>query len=87
MPLADDFAAAQVTVKQLTKKPANDELLELYALYKQATVGDASGKRPDALDFVARAKFDAWTKRKGTSADDAMSTYVTLVGKLVGKYR
>jgi acyl-CoA-binding protein len=87
MALADDFAAAQVAVKQLTKSPATDELLDLYALYNQATAGDVQGKRPEVLDFKGRAKFDAWTKRKGTGKDAAMTAYVALVAKLAGKYR
>ena len=86
MALADDFSAAQVRVKQLTRTPASDELLELYALYKQATAGDASGDRPGMLDFKGRAKFDAWSARKGVSKDSAMESYVGLVGKLVSKY-
>jgi carboxylesterase len=86
MALADDFAAAQVRVKQLSKTPASDELLSLYAYFKQSTVGDATGERPGMLDFKGRAKFDAWTARKGESKDTAMAAYVALVGKLVGKY-
>ncbi len=86
MALADDFSAAQSRVKQLSKTPASDELLELYALYKQATSGDAQGDRPGMLDFKGRAKFDAWTARKGTSGDAAMNAYVALVAKLVAKY-
>ena len=86
MPLADDFSAAQVRVKQLSKTPASDELLELYAYFKQATSGDAAGERPGMLDFKGRAKFDAWHARKGLSAESAMSSYVALVGKLVAKY-
>jgi carboxylesterase len=82
MPLADDFEAAQVRVKQLSKAPATDELLELYALYKQATLGDVSGKRPEALDFKGRAKYDAWAARKTMSRDQAMTAYVALVEKL-----
>jgi acyl-CoA-binding protein len=87
MALADDFAAAQTAVKQLTKSPSTDELLDLYSLYKQATVGDVQGKRPEVLDFKGRAKFDAWTKRKGMGKDDAMTAYVALVAKLTGKHR
>jgi len=63
MALSDDFAAAQVRVKQLSKTPDAAELLELYALFKQATVGDATGDRPGMLDFKGRAKFDAWASR------------------------
>jgi acyl-CoA-binding protein len=86
MALADDFAQAQTRVKQLSKTPSNDELLELYALYKQGTVGDVEGSRPGMLDFKGRAKYDAWAARRGTSKDSAMSAYVALVAKLAGKY-
>ncbi|HVJ20557.1 MAG TPA: acyl-CoA-binding protein [Polyangiaceae bacterium] len=87
MALADDFTAAQTRVKQLPKTPAADELLELYALYKQASSGDVKGERPGMLDFKGRAKFDAWAAKKGVSADSAMKSYVELVSKLEAKYR
>lgn len=86
MPLADDFSAAQARVKELSKTPSSDELLELYAYFKQATVGDVSGDRPGMLDFKGRAKFDAWSARKGLAKDGAMTAYVNLVSKLVAKY-
>lgn len=86
MALVDDFSAAQTRVKQLSRTPASDELLELYALYKQGTSGDVSGERPGMLDFKGRAKFDAWAARKGISAEQAMTAYVTLVDKLAAKY-
>jgi acyl-CoA-binding protein len=85
MSIEEDFRAAQTRVKQLSKTPAPAQLLELYALYKQASVGDAEGKRPGALDFKGRAKFDAWTARRGTSKVDAMTAYVALVTRLVGE--
>jgi diazepam-binding inhibitor (GABA receptor modulating acyl-CoA-binding protein) len=80
------FEAAQVRVKQLPRAPATDELLELYSLYKQATLGDVAGKRPEPLDFKARAKYDAWATRKSMRRDDAMAAYVALVAKLTQKY-
>jgi diazepam-binding inhibitor (GABA receptor modulator, acyl-CoA-binding protein) len=86
MSISDDFAAAQVRVKQLPRLPATDELLELYSLYKQAKLGDVQGKRPEALDFKARAKYDAWAARKATSRKDAMTAYVDLVAKLMRRY-
>lgn len=86
MALNDDFSAAQTRVKQLSKTPAADELLELYALYKQATGGDVQGERPGMLDFKGRAKFDAWSGRRGVSKDAAMQSYVQLVEKLAAKY-
>ena len=86
MALAEDFSAAQTRVKQLSRTPASDELLELYAYYKQATSGDASGERPGMLDFKGRAKFDAWSTRKGLGKEQAMAAYVSFVEKLVSKY-
>jgi diazepam-binding inhibitor (GABA receptor modulating acyl-CoA-binding protein) len=86
MALADEFETAQVTVKKLRSTPSNDELLELYSLYKQATQGDVSGSRPGMLDFKGRAKYDAWAGRRGMDKDGAMRAYVALVARLTGKY-
>lgn len=86
MALSDDFAAAQLRVKQLPRTPEAGELLELYALFKQASVGDVQGERPGMLDFKGRAKFDAWSGKRGVTRDAAMQSYVELVGKLAGKY-
>ena len=82
MPEQDAFAEAQKRVKALSKRPSNDQLLQLYGLYKQATAGDATGSRPGMLDLVGRAKWDAWAARKGTSRDEAKRGYVSLVDEL-----
>ena len=63
-------------------QPSNEMKLEFYALYKQATEGDVSGKRPGMMDFVARAKYDAWAKLEGTSNDDAMQQYIDKLNAL-----
>ncbi len=76
------FDAAVRDVRSLPNEPGTAELLELYALYKQATVGDVSGARPGAFDVRARAKHDAWAKAKGLSTEDAMARYVALVARL-----
>jgi len=83
MALKEDFEASQAKVKTMASTPSNEYLLELYALYKQATAGDVDGKRPGMMDFKGRAKYDAWSERKGISKDDAMTKYVALVEKLV----
>ncbi|HQY63631.1 MAG: acyl-CoA-binding protein [Myxococcales bacterium] len=83
MDLAASFQDAQARVKTLTQAPSNDQLLELYALYKQASAGDVTGSRPGMMDFKGRAKFDAWAAKKGTSKDSAMTAYVALVDRLV----
>ena len=79
------FDRAVVQSKQLPERPDNATLLAIYSLYKQATEGDVTGSRPGMLDPKGRAKFDAWTARKGTSAADARKAYVALVAELVQK--
>jgi diazepam-binding inhibitor (GABA receptor modulator, acyl-CoA-binding protein) len=76
------FEAAVAASKQLPEKPDNMTLLQLYALYKQASEGDVEGKRPGFTDMVGRAKFDAWAEKKGTSSEAAMQAYVDLIESL-----
>jgi len=58
---------------------SNEQKLQMYALYKQATEGDVSGKKPGMMDFVGRAKYTAWEDLKGQSSDDAMQKYINEV--------
>ncbi len=84
MSLQAQFDQAQLDSKELTERPDNMTLLNMYALFKQATEGDVEGKRPGFSDMKGRAKFDAWAEKKGMSADDAMQQYVDLVNELKG---
>ncbi len=85
--LQEEFENAASRSKEFTKRPSNEELLELYALFKQATEGDVSGERPGGFDFKAIAKFDAWEELKGKPKDQAMRQYIDLVDKLQQEYR
>lgn len=76
------FEQAVTDSKQLSEKPDNPTLLKLYALFKQATQGDAEGERPGATDFVGRAKWDAWHELAGTSPARAQQDYIDLVESL-----
>jgi acyl-CoA-binding protein len=78
------FEQAVAESKRLDERPDNATLLKMYALYKQATDGDVDGKRPGFTDMVGRAKWDAWNEIKGTSSDDAMERYVSLIEDLKG---
>lgn len=86
MTLEEQFKAAAAESQSLTRRPGNDELLELYALFKQGSEGDVSGDRPGGFDFKAIAKYDAWAGKKGLSKEDAMTQYITLMGKLKEQY-
>ncbi|GIK26848.1 MAG: acyl-CoA-binding protein [Betaproteobacteria bacterium] len=82
--LQASFEAAVAASKTLSERPDNQTLLQLYALYKQATAGDVEGKRPGFSDMIGRAKFDAWAAIKGTGKDDAMQRYIALIESLKG---
>ncbi|HEY9545224.1 MAG TPA: acyl-CoA-binding protein [Solimonas sp.] len=85
--LKADFAKAQKDVKTLSKRPDNNDMLFLYAHFKQASEGDVSGSRPGMLDMVGRAKHDAWAKLKGSKPDAAMKAYVDKVGALLKSHK
>ena len=78
------FEQAAQEAQQLPKRPDNQTLLQLYAYYKQATVGDVRGKRPGFTNMVGRAKYDAWKKVKGVPKEQAMQAYIDLVERLKG---
>jgi diazepam-binding inhibitor (GABA receptor modulating acyl-CoA-binding protein) len=80
--LKSAFDAAVASTQDLTRRPDNQTLLKLYALYKQATEGDNAATKPGFSDLVGRAKWDAWTALKGTSASEAMQRYIELVETL-----
>ena len=80
--LKAQFEQAQKDVRKLTKKPSDNDLLALYSLFKQATEGDVNGARPGMLNIVARAKYDAWAKLKGTKNDAAIKLYLAKVAEL-----
>ena len=82
MELKENFEKAVADSKLLPSKPDNEVLLQLYSLYKQATEGDINIDPPAMFDFVAKAKYEAWTKLKGVNADDAMQQYTALVDGL-----
>ena len=86
MELKDNFEKAVIKSKELTQRPTNDELLTLYALYKQATEGDNSEERPGGFDFKGAAKHDAWEKLKGKPMEVCMTDYITFVEELHRKY-
>lgn len=77
-----DFQQAQRDVTELSDDPGNDAKLRLYALYKQGTVGDVTGKRPGMFDLVGRAKYDAWSSVAGTPSDEAKRQYIEYVREL-----
>ena len=80
--LKSRFEEAAAAAKQTKKKPDNATLLKLYSYYKQGTEGDVKGEKPGFFDFIGGAKYDAWSKLKGMTSDEAMQNYIKQVEKL-----
>ncbi|QDE39149.1 acyl-CoA-binding protein [Luteibacter pinisoli] len=82
--LLSQFEQASLDITRLGHRPDNDTLLRIYALYKQGSEGDVHGARPGFFDFVGTAKYEAWSKLRGTGRDQAMRDYIKLVRDLGG---
>jgi diazepam-binding inhibitor (GABA receptor modulator, acyl-CoA-binding protein) len=82
MELKEKFENAVQESEGLSSRPSNEDLLKLYALYKQATIGDNSMEPPGGFDFKAAAKYNAWAAIKGKGHDDAMAGYIDLIESL-----
>ena len=83
MDIKEQFEQAAADSKSLTEKPGNNDLLQLYSLYKQGSIGDVNTDPPsNPFDFVGKAKYEAWVSLKGKPTTTAMKEYVDLVEKL-----
>lgn len=82
--MSDLQARFDAAVKDSRNLPnqSNENLLKLYALYKQATSGDVGGSKPGMFDLKGQAKYNAWSELKGKDQETAMQEYVDLVEKL-----
>ncbi|KAK4692263.1 hypothetical protein P7C71_g4907, partial [Lecanoromycetidae sp. Uapishka_2] len=83
------FTKAVEDSRKLKAKPTNDELLELYANYKQGMGEDFSkATQPGTFDFQGKYKYNAWKKvsEDKVTPQAAQKHYVDLVTKLKGTY-
>lgn len=81
-----EFLKAAEDVRNLKVKPTDQELLDLYGWFKQASVGDVNTDRPGMFDLKGKYKWDNWNSRKGASKDEAEKAYIELVQQIMEKY-
>ena len=70
------------TIKERNGALSNEKKLELYSLFKQASVGDCNTDRPGMFALERKAMWDAWDARKGMSKQDAADAYVEVVDEV-----
>lgn len=87
MELQQQFESAVTQSKELTQRPSSTELLDLYALFKQASEGNVRGDRPTGFDLRAIAKYDAWNALAGKTKEQAMHEYISLVDRFYQQYK
>ncbi|XP_053103100.1 enoyl-CoA delta isomerase 2 isoform X4 [Hemicordylus capensis] len=79
----EDFEKAKEQVNLLKDDPGDEVKLKLYALFKQATQGPCNTPKPGMLDFVNKAKWDAWKSLGSLPQDGARQKYIELVSSLI----
>mmetsp|Transcript_34074 Transcript_34074/g.24580 ORF Transcript_34074/g.24580 Transcript_34074/m.24580 type:complete len:86 (-) Transcript_34074:66-323(-) len=80
--MSEAFNAAAEKIKEradVVNGLADEKKLDIYALFKQGSVGDVNVDRPGMMDFKGKAKWDAWNGKKGMSQEDAQKAYVELI--------
>eukprot|EP00793_Prasinoderma_coloniale_P000942 PRCOL_00007032-RA len=82
MGLKEDFDKAAEEAKALPASTSQEDQLILYGLFKQANIGDNTAPKPGMLDFKGKAKWEAYSKNKGMSKDEAMENYIAKVAEL-----
>ncbi|KAI9309313.1 Acb1 protein [Cunninghamella echinulata] len=80
------FEQAAKDAKSFTKLPEDEELLKLYGLYKQATLGDNTTDKP-LLDMRGRYKWDSWKEHEGMPQAEAEFQYIQFVEELKKAYQ
>ena len=88
--MSEQFEKAANAIKESAKsniKMTDDEMKQVYSLFKQGSLGDNTSEKPGMLDFKGKAKWEAWNGQKGKSKEDAQKEYVALAKNLLAKYK
>uniref|UniRef100_A0A8C8SF56 ACB domain-containing protein n=1 Tax=Pelusios castaneus TaxID=367368 RepID=A0A8C8SF56_9SAUR len=85
-PASAEFEKVAAMVREMKAPIPDQDKLEIYSLYKQATTGEINIPCPCATDLKGKAKWEAWNGRKGMSKADAMKNYIAKAEELKKKY-
>lgn len=75
--LEQKFQKAAEDIKNLKSRPSDEDLLEIYALFKQATVGDCNQSKPGMFQLKEKAKHEFWMRKKGKQSNISTFHYIT----------
>lgn len=80
--LEREFESAADRVKDLIQTASRDQLLYLYARYKQVKVGKCNTPKPGFFDFEGQRKWQAWKQLGDMEPEQAMQEYISCVNIL-----
>ncbi|XP_053731421.1 acyl-CoA-binding domain-containing protein 6 isoform X2 [Synchiropus splendidus] len=80
--LEREFESAAERVGGLVQTASRDQLLYLYARYKQVRVGKCNTTKPGFFDFEGQRKWQAWKQLGDMEAEKAMREYISCVNVL-----
>ncbi|NXR62037.1 ACBD6 protein, partial [Rhadina sibilatrix] len=76
------FEQAAERLPSLLAAASKEQLLYLYARYKQVKLGTCNTPKPSFFDFEGKQKWEAWKALGDTSPHQAMQEYIAAVKKL-----
>ncbi|XP_053614551.1 acyl-CoA-binding domain-containing protein 6 [Plodia interpunctella] len=85
-PLDISFNKAADHVRKITNQLNNNQLLELYGLFKQGTEGKCNVPKPGWLDSRGRRKWEAWKSLGDLPSDEAKERYIALIQKFDSEF-
>lgn len=80
-PLDVSFNKAAEHLRTITSKLDNNQLLELYGLFKQATEGKCDTPKPSWFDGRGRKKWEAWKALEDLPQEESKRQYIALIEK------
>jgi diazepam-binding inhibitor (GABA receptor modulator, acyl-CoA-binding protein) len=80
--LQNNFNMSCMLVKTLVKPPSDKDLLYLYGMYKQATVGNCNAEEPSKFSLKQHSKWEAWNMNKDIEKSVAMAFYIGKVDEI-----
>lgn len=81
-----EFTHSTEIIKTLTERPTNEELLQLYGLFKQAIEGNNTTQQPSIINIKDRAKWNAWYTQRGKTKRTSQKEYSDFVQTLLEKH-
>ncbi len=84
--IEDDFQHYSRAVKLVSNRPSDEDLLILYGLYKQSTIGDCNTIEPGFFEFTEKSKWNSWNSYKGKGNQESMNLYIQKAKYVINNY-